>query len=97
LNHRQPGARRMALLADIGCADMRGGFTGGRNAVMAVRAGAAHSAMLEIYCLPTAACVTIVTIVRAGDVRRSLPFRRRPVMTAIAGAADRGMIDPKRR
>ena len=87
----------MAVLAHVGCRDMRRVLAGGRNAVMAAGAVAGDVGVVKVCGQPCSRGVAVVAVVAAGNMCRVLAGCRYSVVASGAWADDLRMIDRERR
>ena len=90
---RCPDRRGVAILADVGCLDVRQSLTDGIHAVVATNTVIHDVDVVEVGGQPRDCRVAVIAVIAAGYVRRVFAGRYYAVVTGAAGANDLGMVD----
>lgn len=90
---RNPDIGVMAVFANFRCQNMCRVLAGRFYAIVAARAIAGNSYVIEIRGQPTSCRMAVIAIVAARDMRRMLACRRRAVMARTASTEDLCVVD----
>lgn len=90
---RRPNRRSVAILADVGCLDVRRSLTDGIGAVVATNTVIHDVDVVEVGGQPRDCRVAVIAVIAAGYMRRVFAGRNYAVVTGAAGANDLGMVD----
>jgi hypothetical protein len=90
---RRPQGVAMAVLADVGCTDMRQVLTGRLSAIMTRRTVAGDAGVIERRREPGSRRVTVIAGITAGDVGRVFADGGDTIMAGATGAEHLRVID----